>query len=155
MTQALNDTRRFYKECRDAGTEGVHSWDCYGWTRNASQRAKDVTTKGFQIWSTPERRNGRPGARYWLDGFQPDYAEPVKPNHPSGVEGGDGTAPTAMGGRAAASSGPGTVVALNSRPCRRCDNGKLANGLDCPACFGEGKISARRINSFIDEQVAA
>jgi len=85
----LTDAQRFWLELKNAGAAGLHSWDCYGWTRNASQRAKDCVTKGQQVYVRTERRNGRPGARYFLEGFQPSDALPVAPNRGSEV-GGDG-----------------------------------------------------------------
>ena len=77
---SLTDAQRFWLELKNAGAAGLHSWDCYGWTRNASQRAKDCVTKGQQVYVRTERRNGRPGARYFLEGFQPSDALPVAPN---------------------------------------------------------------------------
>lgn len=85
MTQALNDTRRFYALVRDSGTDGFHSHDArrQGVSGNPSQRAKDIVTKGFAMWTARDSRNGRPGSLYWLDGNQPDHAVPVRPNHAS------------------------------------------------------------------------
>ncbi len=50
MTRKLTDTQRFWLELRNAGDKGLHSWDCYGWTRNAPQRAKDCVDKGHLGW---------------------------------------------------------------------------------------------------------
>lgn len=80
----MTDAQKMWLALKRAGTTGVHSWDVPFPTKNASQRAKDVTTKGEQVWKRAERRNGRPGVRFWLDGFQPDDAERVVPNHARG-----------------------------------------------------------------------
>lgn len=55
---------------QQAGPRGVHSWELYeGYTtRNASQRIGDLEKKGYRIRRVPERRNGKPGARYFLVG---------------------------------------------------------------------------------------
>ena len=92
---SLTDTRRFWLELRNAGEKGVHSWDCYGWTRNAPQRAKDCVDKGQRIYKRTERRNNRPGTRYWLHPFQPQDALPVRPNGPEGGSGEASVQPSA------------------------------------------------------------
>lgn len=82
MTRKLTDAQRMWLALRDAGSEGIHSWDI-PWSKNVSQRCKDVTTKGEQVWTVSEPRNGRAGARYFLEGHQPANASRVLPNHAS------------------------------------------------------------------------
>lgn len=79
MSDKLTDTQKFWLDLRNAGEFGIHSWEPR-YSKNISQRSKDCTTKGQQVYKRTERRNGRPGTRYWLDGFQPPDATPVKPN---------------------------------------------------------------------------
>ena len=107
----LTDTQRLWREIRDAGTRGLHSWDVYGWTRNGPQRAKDVVDKGQVLYKRPERRNGRPGVRWWLEGFQPDDAELVPGNGP-GLGGGGSSMSQAQQHAAAEPS----VVVWDFRP---------------------------------------
>lgn len=76
---SLTDARLMWKLAARPG--GVHSHDArrLGITGNPSQRAKDIADH-VPFWTVRERRNGRPGSRYFADGFQPDDATPVRPN---------------------------------------------------------------------------
>lgn len=49
-----------------------------------------------------------------------------------------------------------TELPIDPRPCRRCDNtGELECGEPCPACDGEGLISRRRVNSYVEPEAKA
>lgn len=88
----LTDTQRTYWLLNNAGAAGVHSWELASWvpTRNASQRVKDVVSKGFPCFAVAERRNGRAGSRYFLGAANaPDHAVPVEPNFGSAAASGD------------------------------------------------------------------
>jgi hypothetical protein len=88
VSRELNDTRLMWKLMNEAGTAGKHSHDLRreGVTGNPSQRAKDITSKGFPVYTVAERRGRRPGSRYWLEEYAPDHAHPVLPNGGSGAE---------------------------------------------------------------------
>jgi hypothetical protein len=79
---SLTDAQRLWVLLRRAGSEGVHSHDirAEGISGNPSQRAKDVTSKGQQVFTAREPRGKRPGSRYWLAADAPDFAVPVAPN---------------------------------------------------------------------------
>jgi hypothetical protein len=78
----MTDAQKLWCLMHDAQAAGVHSLDVrrQGVSGNPSARAKDIVSKGHAVWKAPERRGKRPGIRLWLDGWQPDYAEPVLPN---------------------------------------------------------------------------
>lgn len=100
---SLTDSRRLWKLASERGTEGIHSHECrrLGISGNPSQRSKDIADH-VAFWTRREARNGRPGARYWVDGCQPQDAVPVRPN--GGVEGGVGhRTPVETGGPAVVS----------------------------------------------------
>jgi hypothetical protein len=92
---SLTDARRMWKLMNDAGVTGMHSHDLrvQGISGNPSQRAKDIVSKGQPVFTAREARNGRPGSRYWLQPYAPDFAVPVAPN---GSEGGGGVSPPGL-----------------------------------------------------------
>lgn len=202
MTERLNDTRLFYALIRESGHAGFHSHEARrrGVTGNPSQRAKDIVSKGFPLWTARDSRGGRPGSLYWLDGNQPEHAIPVRPNHAARVceecgesiehlRGGakfcDSTCRARHSESPDASTQPVnahkrsgdapritpapadstqpvailrdgdhfTEIPIDPRPCRRCNNtGELECGEPCPACDGEGLISRRRVNSYVEDE---
>ena len=85
---SLTDSQRMWQLLNRSQGRGMHSHElrAAGISGNPSQRAKDITSKGQQVWKLREPRNGRPGVRFFLDGWQPDEAFPVLPN--GGAEGG-------------------------------------------------------------------
>lgn len=91
----LTDAQKAWWLLNQAEGEGVHSWDLENLIRskNAPQRVKDVVSHGCPVWRVTERRNGKPGVRYFLDGWEPEDATPVKPNHDA--EGGGSSSPQA------------------------------------------------------------
>lgn len=84
---SLTDSRKMYVLLRDSGIKGMHSHELRraGITGNPSQRAKDIASKGVELWTCREAKNGRPGSRYWLAEHAPEWAVPVKPNRASDV----------------------------------------------------------------------
>lgn len=164
----LTDARRFYVLIRDSEAAGFHSHDARsrGITGNPSQRAKDIVSTGqVVLWTARESRNGRPGSRWWLDGWQPDHATRVRPNHSQrtcdhcgkSIEDHDPRARFCDSTcRAAAWKADNQASSVPERSCRRCEgSGRLPSGR-CVACAGTGLIEAGRINSYVDdEQVAA
>lgn len=97
---SLTDARRMWVAMRDAGHAGLHSHDVrsLGISGNPSSRAKDIVSKGVAVYTARENRGRRPGSRYWIDPYAPDYAVPVRPNHD--VEG-DGAHPSPVASGAA------------------------------------------------------
>jgi hypothetical protein len=86
----LTDARKLWCILNEAGPEGAHSHDlrALGITGNPSQRLKDIASEGISVFKLREPRGKRPGIRAWLDGWQPEDAFPVLPNHASGADGG-------------------------------------------------------------------
>lgn len=82
---SLTDAQRLWVWLRDAGSEGVHSHEIRkaGYSGNPSSRMKDIVSKGQSVFTVRESRNGRPGARYWLQEHAPDCSVAVLPNHAS------------------------------------------------------------------------
>jgi hypothetical protein len=120
---SLTDARRMWKLMNDAGVTGMHSHDLrvQGISGNPSQRAKDIVSKGQPVFTAREARNGRPGSRYWLQPYAPDWSVAVKGNH--GVESGSGDSSPAPAlsavqplGSAAASEEAESGAAEKERP---------------------------------------
>ena len=84
----LTGNQKLWQALRQAERAGVHSHDVIERkiSYNPSQRAKDVTTKGFQVWAREERRGRSNGSRYWLDPYQPSDATRVAPNNGAEVD---------------------------------------------------------------------
>ena len=79
----MTDTQKFWADVNRTGEQGAHSHDLAASipSLNVSQRAKDCASKGQEVFTASEGRNGRNGARYWIGVHNaPDYAVPVRPN---------------------------------------------------------------------------
>lgn len=81
----MSDTARFTAFLAERRYEGLHSGEVrrLGISGNPSQRAKDAVTKGTGVFKAAERNGRRPGTRFWLSAYAPDFAVPVQPNRSS------------------------------------------------------------------------
>lgn len=90
----MSDLDRFLAFLAERRYEGLHSHETrkLGISANPSQRSREAVAQGTGIFKARENVGRRPGTRFWLARYAPDFAVPVAAdNRSSGPAGAPGT----------------------------------------------------------------